>query len=172
MGVTPVVVGRFGGARLIKTLWFAVMSELRRRKGNYDLVFGLGNTANQDILRLGGGSISIFWQLSQRAWPEGFSRWFKMFRRRLAPVNWLIHLLDNMRMKRTKRIVAVSHLVREWTVQAHPYLDKAAIDVVYNRPDLSRFSPVSEEERQRLRADAGIGAGAGCDRDCGYQLCA
>ncbi|WP_319467550.1 glycosyltransferase family 4 protein [uncultured Pseudodesulfovibrio sp.] len=157
-GVNPVVVGRFGGMRLIKTLWFAFMSERMRKKGDYDLVFGMGNTANQDILRLGGGSISLFWQLSKRAWPKGFARSFKMFRRRISPVNWAIHILDDIRMRRTKRIVAVSHRVRDWTVQAHPHLKCEDIDVVYNRPDLSRFSPVSEEERQRLRSEAGVGA--------------
>jgi len=155
-GVTPVVVGRFGGLRVIKILWFALMSERMRRKGDYDLVFGMGQTVNQDILRLGGGAQSVFWKLSKRAWPKGFPRFFKMLRRRLSPANWAIHMLDVARMKRTKRIVAVSHLVRKWVVEAHPYVDESQIDVVYNRPDLGRFSPVSDEERTRLRDEAGI----------------
>ncbi|MBU4378367.1 MAG: glycosyltransferase, partial [Proteobacteria bacterium] len=37
-GVTPVVVGRFGGLRVIKILWFALMAERARRTGGYDLV--------------------------------------------------------------------------------------------------------------------------------------
>ncbi|MBI9079778.1 MAG: glycosyltransferase family 4 protein [Pseudodesulfovibrio sp.] len=156
-GVNPVVVGRFGGLRLIKVLWFALMSERACRKGKYDLVFGLGKTVNQDILRIGGGPQSVFWRLSRRAWPKGFARSFKMLRRRCSPANWAIHLLDVVRMKRTRRIVAVSHLVREWIVEAHPHLDKSAIEVVYNRPDLERFSPVSGEERTRLREEADIG---------------
>ncbi len=157
-GVRPVVLGRFGGLRVIKILWFAVMSDRARRKGKYDLVFGMGKTFNQDILRIGGGSQSMFWKLSKRAWPRGVSRSFKMLRRRCAPANWLIHVLDVIRMRRTKRIVAVSHLVREWIVEAHPHLDRSAIDVVYNRPDLDRFSPVSAEVRTRLREEAGIGS--------------
>ena len=155
-GVNPVVVGRFGGLRLIKTLWFAWRADQLTKTGGYDLVFGLGNTVNQDILRIGGGSISKFWQLSKRAWPAGFPRWFKMLRRRLAPANWVIHWLDDMRMRRTPKIVCVSHLVRDWVVEAHPYLDPSGIEVVYNRPDLARFARVSEGERQRLREEAGI----------------
>jgi len=158
-GVTPVVVGRFGGTRLIKTLWFVAMAERMQRKGDYDFVFGMSNTVNQDILRIGGGPISVFWQLSKFAWPEGFARSFKMFRRRLSPVNWLIHWLDDVRMKRTPRIVAVSHFVRELIVQAHPHLTTSDIEVVYNRPDLSRFSLPSNEERQALREAAGITPG-------------
>lgn len=158
-GVKPVVVGRFGGLRVIKVLWFAMMSDRAVKRGRYDLVFGMGQTANQDILRIGGGSQSMFWKLSKRAWPKGFSRSFKMLRRRCAPANWAIHMLDVARMNRTPRIVAVSHLVREWIVQAHPFMKKDDIDVVYNRPDLERFSPVADEERMRLREQAGIQPG-------------
>lgn len=155
-GVNPVVVGRFGGLRMIKVLWFAWQAERMQNKGEYDLVFGMANTVNQDILRIGGGPISKFWDLSKRAWPKGFARSFKMFRRRLGPANWAIHILDNLRMKRTKRIVTVSHLVRDWIVEAHPHLRTDDIDVIYNRPDLSRFSRVSDDERATLRKEAAI----------------
>lgn len=156
-GVKPVVVGRFGGMRLIKVLWFALRAHQVQKKGAYDLVFGMANTLDQDILRIGGGPISRFWQLSKQAWPEGVARSFKMFRRRLAPANWALHWLDSMRMKRTRRIVAVSHLVRQWIVEAHPHLRTDDIDVIYNRPDLSRFSAVTAEEREAMRQAAGIG---------------
>ncbi|NDV18964.1 glycosyltransferase [Pseudodesulfovibrio sp. JC047] len=155
-GVNPVVLGRFGGFRFIKVLWFAYASEKARRKGAYDLVFGMGKTVHQDILRIGGGPQSKFWELSQHAWPKGFARSFKMLRRRCAPANWAIHCLDKARMRKTPRIVAVSHLVREWIVEAHPHLNSNDIDIIYNRPDLSRFSPIGEQGRIRLRAASGI----------------
>ncbi|MEF2229340.1 MAG: glycosyltransferase family 4 protein [Pseudodesulfovibrio sp.] len=155
-GVTPVTVGRFGGLRLIKTLWFAAMVDRAVKRGGYDLVFGLGNTVNQDVLRVGGGPITVFQQLSKRAWPAGFARECKMLRRRLAPVNWVIRWLDAARMRRTPHIVCVSHLVRDWVVQAHPHLRRDGIKVIYNRPDLDRFARVGEEERLRLREAAGI----------------
>lgn len=155
-GVNPVVVGRFGGTRLIKVLWFALMAERMQRKGQYDFVFGMANTFNQDMLRIGGGPISVFWQLSKQAWPEGFGRSFKMFRRRMSPVNWLIHWIDDVRMRRTPRILAVSHFVRDLVVRAHPHLSASDIEVVYNRPDLSRFSPPGDAERVALRNDANI----------------
>ena len=155
-GVTPVVVGRFGGLRLIKVLWFAYKAEQVQKKGNYDLVFGMANTVTQDVLRIGGGPISRFWQLSIRAWPSDLARSFKMLRRRCSPANWVIHKLDDLRMQRTKKIVAVSHLVRKWIVEAHPNLRIDDIEVIYNRPDLSRFSRISDDERQALRGDAGI----------------
>lgn len=158
-GVNPVVVGRFGGTRFIKVLWFMLAAERMQRKGDYDHVFGMANTLNQDILRIGGGPISVFWELSKRAWKKGFSRDFKMLRRRLSPVNWLLHWIDDVRMKRTPRIVAVSHFVRDLIVRAHPHLSADDITVIYNRPELDRFSPPSDEERAALRREAGINEG-------------
>lgn len=155
-GVTPVVVGRFGGTRFIKTLWFTLMADRRQKQGDYALVFGMANTLNQDILRIGGGPISVFWQLSKLAWEEGAPRTFKMFRRRLSPVNWLMHWIDDIRMRRTPCIVAVSHFVRDLIVRAHPHLKPSDIEVIYNRPDLSRFSMPTAEDRLALRRAEGI----------------
>ncbi|MUM76890.1 glycosyltransferase [Pseudodesulfovibrio sp. F-1] len=155
-GVTPVVVGRFGGVRAVKVLWFALMAGRARRRGGYDLVFGMGKTLGQDILRIGGGPISTFWKLSAHAWPAGFPRWFKMARRRLSPSGWAIHWIDSLRYRRTPHLVAVSHMVRDWTVAAYPDLDPSAIEVIYNKPDLGRFSPVDEAQRRALRAEADI----------------
>ncbi|WP_207259776.1 glycosyltransferase family 4 protein [Desulfovibrio sp. Huiquan2017] len=155
-GVKPVILGRFGAFRLIKILRFAFGADRARRKGHYDLVFGMGKTLNQDILRIGGGPISKFWELSKRAWPRGFARSFKMFRRRLSPGNWAIFLIDRIRMRRTPHIVCVSHLVRDWLVESHPSLNRDDIAVVYNRPDLERFSPIGDQERLRLRAASHI----------------
>jgi UDP-glucose:(heptosyl)LPS alpha-1,3-glucosyltransferase len=156
-GVTPVVLGRFGAFRVVKILRFAFGAEKARRRGDYDLVIGMGKTLNQDILRIGGGPISKFWKLSKRAWPEGAARSFKMFRRRISPGNWAIHIIDRIRMRRAPRIVCVSDLVRDWLLETYPSLNREAIDVVYNRPDLERFSPIGSQERLRLRAASGIG---------------
>lgn len=155
-GVTPIVLGRFGVFRFVKVLWFAYAAEKALKKGDYDLVFGMGKTVSQDILRIGGGPQSKFWELSKQAWPKGFARSFKMLRRRCSPANWAIHCLDKVRMRRTPCIIAVSHLVRDWIVEAHPHLNVTDIDIVYNRPDLSRFSPLGEQERLRLRSAFGI----------------
>jgi UDP-glucose:(heptosyl)LPS alpha-1,3-glucosyltransferase len=57
-------------------------------------------------------------------------------------------------------VLAVSHLVRDWLLSAHPGLDPARVGVVYNKPDLTRFYPPSAEQRlfarQRLAASHGF----------------
>lgn len=155
-GVNPVVVGRFGPFRFLKVLWFAWAADRACRKGDYDLVFGLGKTVNQDILRVGGGPVSVFNKVSIRAWPEGFPRTFKALRRKLAPANWAIAAIDRKRFRPGRTIIAVSHLVRDWILEANPALDPEAVRVIYNRPDLERFSPVSDAEREALREQAGV----------------
>jgi UDP-glucose:(heptosyl)LPS alpha-1,3-glucosyltransferase len=158
-GVTPVVVGRFGGLRFIKVAWFAAAAEVARRKGGYDVVFGLGKTVHQDILRIGGGPLSVFWRLSKLAWPEGLPRTMKMLSRHLSPANWAIHFLDNARMRNSNKIIAVSDLVRDWIIEAYPQLNRDDITVIYNKPDLERFYAVDAQTREAWRREANIAPG-------------
>ena len=95
VGVRTHIVGRPGGLKFIKMLWFLIRAEQVRKRGNYDLVISLGKTWNQDMMRVGGGPQKTFWELSEKAWPAGFSRWFKHLRRRLLPSNWLTRIIDN-----------------------------------------------------------------------------
>lgn len=158
-GVRPVVVGRFGGARALKVLWFAWASNRVCRRNRYDLVFGLGNTVHQDILRIGGCPIKTFNDLSIRAWPKGFPRVFKGFRRRISPASNAIARIDTLRMRQRPLVAAVSHFVRDLIVRQYPELDQEDVRVIYNKPDLERFSPPDAEERERLRGQAGLGPG-------------
>jgi len=156
LGVHPVVVGRFGPFRFIKILWFAIAADWVQRRNNYDLVIGLGNTVNQDIARVGGCPIRVFNRLSIRAWPKGFPRFFKAFRRAVAPAGLTIAAIDALRMKRARTVVAVSDFVRDRIVEAHPGLNADKIQVIYNEPDVSRFSPPSTRERASCRKMFGI----------------
>ena len=104
-GVRVRVVGRPGGLKLFKMLWFLVRAEQIRRSGNYDLTISLGKTWNQDVLRVGGGPQKTFWALSEKAWPEGFPRVFKKVRRWLLPANWLTRIIDNRQYRSGCRII-------------------------------------------------------------------
>jgi len=152
-GVNIVKVGRYGFCRAGKLLWFVLAAEKARKKGNYDLTISLGKSLNQDILRIGGGPLESFWALSQRAWPEGFTRSFKMFRRRTALVNMLIKYIERKQAASDCRMVCVSHRVRDWMLDSHPSLAGRGIDVIYNKPDLSLFTPLSPEARDAARAE-------------------
>ncbi|WP_415718372.1 glycosyltransferase family 4 protein [Maridesulfovibrio sp.] len=152
-GVNIIKVGRYGFCRAGKLLWFVIAAEQARKKGNYGLTISLGKSLNQDILRIGGGPLESFWALSQRAWPEGFARSFKMFRRRTALVNILIKYIERKQAVSDCRMVCVSHRVRDWMIDSHPSLAGREIDVIYNKPDLSLFTPLAPEKRKAARAE-------------------
>ena len=108
-------------------------------------MISLGKTWNQDMMRVGGGPQKTFWELSEKAWPAGFPRWFKHLRRRLLPSNWLTRIIDNRQYRSGCRIICVSDAVRHWTQKAYPGIPVP--EVIYNLPDLSRFTPPTPEQK-------------------------
>ena len=155
-GVRVVEVGRPGPFQVVKFAWFLLAAERVRRQGGYDLSISLGKNWNQDVLRVGGGPLGQFWRLSRRAWPQGFPRMWKGVRRRLRPANWLTFLVENRQYRAGGVMVANSHRVRDWILAAYPELDPEKILVIYNRPDLERFTMLPGVTRDELRARAGI----------------
>lgn len=158
-GVTARVVGRPGPFKVVKMLWFAWAAKKARAVGDYDLVIGLGKTLDQDVLRISGGPLRNFWRLSKRAYAPGLARAWKMLRRRLSPANRLTLAIEPRQLRRAKVVVAVSHLVRDWLLDAYPWLDPARIRLIYNRPDPTRFFPLSGEERAAERERLGLAPG-------------
>nr|WP_167941018.1 glycosyltransferase family 4 protein [Desulfobaculum xiamenense] len=158
-GVRPVIVGRPPLTRACKIAWYAYAAERARKRGGYDLSFSMGKTIAQDVLRMSGGPLSVFWRLSQRAWAPGLPRTWKMTRRRLSPANMLIRSLEETSLANQRVCVTVSHRVRDWLLEAHPWLAQRDLRVIYNKPDLSRFSPPSEDERRTLRRSYGLADG-------------
>jgi UDP-glucose:(heptosyl)LPS alpha-1,3-glucosyltransferase len=155
-GVRVICVGRPVLGRFVKILWFAIAAEWLRRKGHYDLSIGLGNTICQDILRISGGPTRIFWKHSIRAYPRGFARTWKMIRRQCSPANHLILLIEKLQIRHSRQIVANSDLVKEWILEAFPHLLPHTVDVIYNQPDLQKFSPATLSETKRARNHLGI----------------
>lgn len=155
-GVRPIVVGRSAGLKSLKTLQFLFGAEMARRRGNYDLAISLGKTWEQDMLRVGGGPLSTFWELSAEAWPQGLSRTLKMLRRRLSPANWITTLVERRQYDGHSTVICVSDAVRDWTIRAFPGLTKTPPEVIYNLPDLTRFSRPSPAEKSEARRAYGL----------------
>ena len=150
-GVRVICVGRPQLGKFFKILWFAMGAERARRKGHYDLTIGLGNTICQDILRISGGPTRIFWKHSIQAYPSRCAQTWKMLRRRLSPANNLVLAIEQLQIKNSGLLIANSHLVQNWTLQAFPDLDAKRMGLIYNKPDLTRFSPCSTTDKQRAR---------------------
>lgn len=158
-GVAAVALGRPTGPKVLKMLWFAYAAARHCRRANYDLTISLGKTVVHDLARVSGGPLKVFWRLSARAWPEGLARGFKMLRRRLSPANRLALAIERRQFAPGRPLVAVSHAVRRWLVEAYPQLDEADIPVVYNLPDLTRYRPPTPAERVAARERHGLTEG-------------
>ncbi len=151
-GVRVLAVGRPPGFRSLKLLYFLLRAEMLRRRGRYDLSVSLGKTWNQDLSRMGGGPLKIFWEQSEKALAPGLPRLLKRLKRRLRPSNWLTLLVEKRQFGPESEVIAVSHLVRDWLLEAYGALDPARVSVVYNQPDSCRFFPPSPQEREAARA--------------------
>lgn len=158
-GVRPVAVGRPRLPRAAKIAWYAAMAERVRRREGYDLTISLGKTVRQDLLRMSGGPLDVFWRLSERAYIAGLSRAWKAARRRAAPSNALIRAIERRTLENSRVIAVVSHRVRDWLLAAHPWLAEKDIRIIYNRPDLERFAPAPPENRQAARSRYGLAPG-------------
>lgn len=158
-GVNAIAVGRPPLGRAAKIAWYAYAAEQARKRGSYDLSFSMGKTLQQDVLRMSGGPLSVFWRLSQRAWEKGFPRTWKMARRHLAPANSIIRRLEEESLRNQKVCVTVSHRVRDWLLEAHPWLAEKDLRIIYNKPDLTRFSPPTPDERLAARTHFGVAEG-------------
>jgi len=151
-GIRVLTVGRPPGLRFLKMLWFLIRAESLRKRGNYDLSLSLGQTWNQDVIRMSGGPHANFWEKSEQAFPPGLPRLLKRLRRWLSPSNWLALMVERRQFSKKSEVIAVSHLVRDWLLQAHPALTPDRVMVVYNRPDTNRFSPPTRATRALARA--------------------
>ena len=157
-GVRVISVGRPFLGKAFKLFWFVFRAEQLRRRGRYDLVLSLGKSWKQDVTRMGGGPLSLFWEKSELALPSGLPRLGKRFSRLLSPANWMILGLEQHQFNGESHVIAVSHLVRDWLLQAYSALDPEKVSVIYNKPDLSRFFSPSDEQKREARAwlrDAG-----------------
>ena len=145
-------VRRLGPLKILKVLSFALLAEKERQRGNYDCSIGLGKTLRQDIMRVGGGPAKKYRQCMENA-HQGLARLRLKLRHALYPHHIFDHWLETRRYRPDVRIVAVSHMMRDYVTECFGLEN---IDIIYNKPDFTRFHPPAEEERARAREQYGI----------------
>lgn len=155
-GVRVIKVGRPIPGKLGKVLWFALAAEIVRRREKFDVSVGLGNTVFQDIARLSGGPTRLFWDYSIRAYAPGRERILKSLTRQLSAGKQLGRMVERLCAKNTPVLIANSEFVRDLTVKAHPHLNREDIRLIYNKPDLTRFSPGEAARKPELRRRFGL----------------
>ncbi|WP_456324999.1 glycosyltransferase family 4 protein [Desulfonauticus submarinus] len=138
--VKIICTGRPPLSKIGKMSWYAFFAQKIKNQIHADIHFSLGKTLSQDIVRVGGGPLKIFWELSQKAYP-GFEKKIKILRRKLSPANQLTFWLEKKQFTQAKKIICVSDHVKEWLLKAYPHIPLNKITVIYNLPDLNKFYP-------------------------------
>ncbi len=123
----------------------------------FDCVLGLGRTLEQDVLRVGGGCHAAYLEAVE-GWRDGSPPF------PLAP--HLSHRLAleverrQMALTRTRRVIAVSHRVKQELLTRYDMPEDAVV-VVHNGVDLERFDPARwPEARSEIRLEHGLPADA------------
>lgn len=132
---------------------FAKDVERHVRTEHYDLVYGLGRTWTQDVLRLGGGSHATYLELAHEATRVGFKRLRAPFERKHSA--WLEIERRAFSDPRLARVVVNARMVQQ-DIMCRYGLPADRFELIYNGVDTQRFTPA--------RRAAG---GAALRRDCG-----
>jgi UDP-glucose:(heptosyl)LPS alpha-1,3-glucosyltransferase len=133
-----------------RVLSFARSVERLHRSGEFDVVFGLGRTWSQDVVRLGGGLTTTFLE-SMRAEGDRTPVVAKGRQR----VNLEIER-RNFDPPRAQRVIANSHMVAR-DLAARYDVDPENVDVVHNGVNLERFDATRyTSAREEIRRAAGI----------------
>ncbi|MBV8882251.1 MAG: glycosyltransferase family 4 protein [Planctomycetaceae bacterium] len=127
--------------------------QVRKAMGtdSYDVVYSFSRTEYQDILRLGGGTHREYLIKTDPAYSPLARFW-----RKLQPKEKLQLTLEanSFRSPMTKKIVAVSHRVKEEVIR-HYRIPAEKIVVIHNAVDGNDFKP-SPEARGLIRNQLGL----------------
>jgi UDP-glucose:(heptosyl)LPS alpha-1,3-glucosyltransferase len=144
--------------RSIRLLSFATRATREIENGNYDIVFGVGNTLKADILQPHGGVHWAWFWRSLRAYENPILRVIKFLGRILSPKQWASGWVENApyRGKRLRAIIAISDMVKQDMVRWYQ-ISEEKITVVYNGADIEHFHPRNRRYRGEIRGRHGIG---------------
>lgn len=135
-------------------MWaFAGAVERHVRSTRYDLVYSLGRTWSQDVIRCSGGSHSTWTDQVRRSSGGG---------RRIVPPlhalkDWLAVAIERRAYApgAYRKVIVNSRLVGD-DLAARYAIPPAAIEVVYNGVDLARFRPLDAARRAEHRRVLGV----------------
>lgn len=133
----------------------AVERYVREHGHEFDVVFGLGRTWSQDVVRMGGGCYQT--QIEAMAGFLGAARG-RSTRLRLKDRAGLVIERRTFTPGAYRRVIANAQMVKRDVMQRHG-VPETAIEVIYNGVDLERFNPRHRDGGgAKIRREAGFGA--------------
>ncbi len=128
------------------------------QNGNYDIIFGVGNTLKADVLQPHGGVHWAWLWRSLRAYDNPILWMVKFLGRVLSPKQWVNGWVENAPYKRHRlqKIVAISDMVKQDMMKWYQ-VPEERIAVVYNGVGIEHFHPRNRRYRDEIRRRHGIG---------------
>ncbi len=117
---------------------FAAAVDRHVREHRYDLVYGLGRTWSQDVLRLGGGAHATYLELAHEATRVGWKRWLAPFELKRAA--WLELERRAFGAPSLRRVVVNARMVQDDIMRRYG-LPEERFELIYNGVDTERFHP-------------------------------
>ena len=137
---------------------FAINNARSIKKGDFDIVLGLGNTLVANVLQPHGGVHWMWFRRSLRAYENPVLKGIKLIGRLLSLKQWVSGLIEESpyRKKEIPRIIAISQMVKDDIVH-HYRIPPDRVTLIYNGVDLERFHPKNRRHRGEIRKSLGIG---------------
>lgn len=133
----------------LRVLSFAWRCDHMMKSENFDVIIGVGNTFQADLLQPRGGvHWSWFWKGLQ-AYENPLIWAAKFLGRVLSPKQWAQGIIEDAPYRKASKIVAISEMVKQDIVD-HYRIPDERIDVIYTGID-TRFKPHGVKLREEIR---------------------
>ena len=140
----------------LRVLSFALKCHKQMKRDDFDVIMGVGNTWEADLLQPHGGvHWKWFWR-SLRAYKNPWLWGVKFLGRVLSLKQWVEGIVEDAPYrKRVKKIVAISEMVKRDIID---YYGIAAekVELIYNGVDIEHFHPRNKEYSKKVRSRYGL----------------
>jgi len=157
-GISFHMVAQVPFPKWLRIISFASKCRHQMEKDTFDVIMGVGNTWEADLLQPHGGvHWKWFWR-SLQAYESPLLRMAKFLGRVLSPKQWAQGIVEDAPYRRgVRRIVAISDMVKRDIID-HYDIPAREIVVVYNGVDTERFHPCNKRYKGEIRGRYGLQA--------------
>jgi UDP-glucose:(heptosyl)LPS alpha-1,3-glucosyltransferase len=140
----------------LRILSFALKCNQQMKRDKFDVIMGVGNTWQADLLQPHGGvHWKWFWR-SLRAYKSPWLWGAKFLGKILSLKQWVEGIVEDAPYRKgVKKIVAISEMVKRDIVDCYG-IPEEKIEVIYNGVDTEHFHPRNKEYREKIRSRYGL----------------
>ena len=140
----------------LRILSFALKCLKQMKRDTFNVIMGVGNTCQADLLQPHGGvHWKWFWR-SLRAYKNPWLWGVKFLGRIVSLKQWVEGLVEDAPYRTgVKKIVAISEMVKRDIVDYYG-IPEEEVEVIYNGVDTEYFHPRNKEYREKIRSLYGL----------------